>query len=550
MFYETPTSSDLKFRHDSGKVGRISVDVGSMAVPDLVKELEWIVPGDYQWDMRPAGENVFRVVFPSKADLTRVCKIRKIPIEDTRFLHFEEWSAADLDLFALTETWVRVFGCPYKLRCDYLALFAIGSLIGKTQEVDMAFTRESSVVRMRVLVTDLKFIPNGTVDHVYDGVGYGIRFKVEGDADIEKGDISMEEAGGGDDKEAPSDSPDDNLSREDQVNGDKNSSNNTPMVAKINGKDGASVGNQAASAPPLRVGRIVCVDSSVSPILAPARVLWADHEDEESLPSPLHPIRASSFDGFPDDIDSPAISACDGPLSPKSPAAAAILPVFSAVSGDLGVAARSPPPAVAENSPVSSAAPACPCAAASSKGVVLVAAAAEIPATAELPAAAASSMDAYLVAAAAELPAEAEIRAAVSIVSPIVSPAILMHDSVGLATHVAEGSPTAGSDFVSFPPGSPNFVHGAGRVAEGTGVFLGGRYSNEELISFGGIPNTQMHLSDRARESELNTMLMTLRWIGQCILPRQRILVLFKVLMRTQSFFYILFRMMILLLEL
>jgi hypothetical protein len=137
MFYETPTSSDLKFRHDSGKVGRISVDVGPMAIPDLVKELEWIVPGDYQWDIRPAGENVFRVVFPSKADLTRVYKIRKIPIEDTRFLHFEEWSAADLDLFALTETWVRVFGCPYKLCCDYLALFPVGSLIGKTQEVDM-----------------------------------------------------------------------------------------------------------------------------------------------------------------------------------------------------------------------------------------------------------------------------------------------------------------------------------------------------------------------------------------------------------------------------
>jgi hypothetical protein len=268
-----------------------------------------------------------------------VCKIRKIPIEDTRFLHFEEWSAADLDLFVLIETWVRVFGCSYKLRCDYLALFAVGSLIGKTQKVDMAFTRESSVVRMSVLVTDLKFIPNGTVDHVYDRVGYGIRFKVEGDADLEKGDISMEEAGGGDDKEAPSDSPDDNLSREDQVNGDKNSSNNTPKVAKINGKDGASVGNQAASAPPLRVGRIVCVDSSISPISAPARVLWADREDEESLPSPLHPIRASSFDGFPDDIDSPAILACDGPLSPKSPAAAAILPVFSAVSEGLGVAA-------------------------------------------------------------------------------------------------------------------------------------------------------------------------------------------------------------------
>jgi hypothetical protein len=218
---------------------------------------------------------------------------------------------------------------------------------------------------MRVLVTDLKFIPNGTVDHVYDGVGYGIQFKIEGDADLEKGDISMEEAGGGDDKEAPSDSLDDNPPREDQVNGDKNSSSNTPMVAKINGKDGATVGTQAASAPTLRVGRIFCGDSSVSPLSAPARVLWADREDEESLPSPLHPIRASSFDGSTDDIDSPVISACDGSQSPTSLAVAAILPFSSAVVGELGLADRSPPPAVAEFSPGFSAAPVCRSAAAS-----------------------------------------------------------------------------------------------------------------------------------------------------------------------------------------
>jgi hypothetical protein len=31
------------------------------------------------------------------------------------FLHFEEWSAADLDLFELSGIWVRVSGCPYKL---------------------------------------------------------------------------------------------------------------------------------------------------------------------------------------------------------------------------------------------------------------------------------------------------------------------------------------------------------------------------------------------------------------------------------------------------
>jgi hypothetical protein len=85
------------------------------------------------------------------------------------FLHFEEWSAADLDRFATTRLWVRVKGCPYKERCDYLALFAVGSLIGKAVEVDMEFTREWSIVRMLVDVTRPEFIPKTTVDHVYEG---------------------------------------------------------------------------------------------------------------------------------------------------------------------------------------------------------------------------------------------------------------------------------------------------------------------------------------------------------------------------------------------
>jgi hypothetical protein len=54
-----------------------------------------------------------------------------------------------------------VSGCPYKPRYDYLALLAVGSLVGKAQEVDMAFTRQNSQVRMRVLVTDPKYIPKG-----------------------------------------------------------------------------------------------------------------------------------------------------------------------------------------------------------------------------------------------------------------------------------------------------------------------------------------------------------------------------------------------------
>jgi hypothetical protein len=74
---------------------------------------------------------------------------------------------------------VRVSGCPYKLRCDYLALFAVGSLIGKAKEIDMEFRRAHDVVRMLVQCTSVAHIPEGT-DHMYDGKDYGITFEVEG----------------------------------------------------------------------------------------------------------------------------------------------------------------------------------------------------------------------------------------------------------------------------------------------------------------------------------------------------------------------------------
>jgi hypothetical protein len=88
---------------------------------------------------------------------------------------------------------------------------------------------------------------------------------------------------------------------------------------------------------------------------------------------------------------------------------------------------------------------------------------------------------------------------AVSPASPVLSPVVLMHDAVCLDTHVAVGSHTAGSDVGSFPPSSPSGVHGTDRMAGGTGVFLGGRYSNEELISFGGIPNSNASIRSSER---------------------------------------------------
>jgi hypothetical protein len=172
IFHEVKASLDLTFKHDSGKVGRISVIGGSMSAQEIVKDLEWIVVGDHQWDLRPTNDSAFKVVFPTKANVSRLWKIGNIPIEDTKmFLHFEEWSSSELDKFELTEVWVQVHDVFYKERCDYLVLFV--------EEVDMDFTRNHSVVRMLVVVTRVEHLPKGTVDHIYDGKGYGLIFKLE-----------------------------------------------------------------------------------------------------------------------------------------------------------------------------------------------------------------------------------------------------------------------------------------------------------------------------------------------------------------------------------
>jgi hypothetical protein len=80
------------------------------------------------------SEKNFRATFPSKADLSRLTKIGDIPTAHKAcFLHFEEWNATAVENFEFQDVWIRISGCPYKLRCDYLALFAVGSLLGKAK---------------------------------------------------------------------------------------------------------------------------------------------------------------------------------------------------------------------------------------------------------------------------------------------------------------------------------------------------------------------------------------------------------------------------------
>ncbi|KAM0834650.1 hypothetical protein ACQ4PT_063452 [Festuca glaucescens] len=292
MFHEVPASSEVTFKHDSGKLGKISVSGGSLSAEDIVKELEWLISCNHQWELRPTDDGSFKVLFPSKADLARMTKIINVPVPGTSmFLQFEEWSATDVDRFYLTPVWVRVHGVCYKERCDYLSLFGVGSLIGKTKEVDMAFTRTHSMARMLVEVTRVEHIPTTTVDHTYEGEGYVLIFKVEGEQK-NKSDVHMQDVN-------PSEDPKDGEGKDNEDSGADPKDGPTklapkaqPIQPKTNNAPTKQV--QHVSLPVVHVGKIDCYDVAYSKSESKAstivpRRLWgdSDNEDEDSLPPPL-----------------------------------------------------------------------------------------------------------------------------------------------------------------------------------------------------------------------------------------------------------------------
>jgi hypothetical protein len=320
MFHEVPASAEVTFKHDSGKIGRISVTGGTLSAQEIINELQWIIPCNHQWDLIPTEDGAFKVLFPSKADLARMTKIINVPVPDTNmFLHFEEWSAADLDKFCLSSVWVRVHGVCYKERCDYLSLFGVGSLIGKTKEVDMAFTRSHTVVRMLVEVTRVEHLPTTTVDHTYDGQGYGLLFKLESQPGKEKDDVVMNEVTPDDDaadekgkgKELPKGT---NLTQ-----GDASASTQVPNTDRPQNNPNLSK-QVGASMPVCRVGQIDCPradppwsDSKVY-TLKP-RKLWADYssDEEDTIASPLS--RLTSPHMFPEEVNCSFASQGGGPDS-------------------------------------------------------------------------------------------------------------------------------------------------------------------------------------------------------------------------------------------
>jgi hypothetical protein len=73
-------------------------------------------------------------------------------------MSFDFWKKEVKPLRKKEDVWVRVHDLPSHALDDFLALWSLGSLFGKTTDIDMIFTRAHDVLHIRISCLDPSLI--------------------------------------------------------------------------------------------------------------------------------------------------------------------------------------------------------------------------------------------------------------------------------------------------------------------------------------------------------------------------------------------------------
>jgi hypothetical protein len=181
MFWELPITGSIRPRVENTRMGRITVSNGTMTIPEVISQLQWVVPDDqYQWEVRQIDENVFQTTFPSKMDLLRAQHFGAYKVPNSPCsMSFDFLRSAVQPAWMAETIWVRMHGLPPSALDDYLSLWALGGMFGKTLDIDMAFPRKKDVLRIHILCLDPSLIQDRMDILIKDGF-YKLHFEVEG----------------------------------------------------------------------------------------------------------------------------------------------------------------------------------------------------------------------------------------------------------------------------------------------------------------------------------------------------------------------------------
>jgi hypothetical protein len=179
MFFELSCGT-FKAKVENPKLAKVTVDGDAMTIPEIIEHMKKIVPHEkFNWEVFHLKDNIFRVKLPSKQEVQRLKNFGTYICTDREScLSFDIWSVLEDPLYMLLEVWVRVSGLPSDVITDYLTLWGVGTLFGKTLDVDMAYTRKNKVLRIKIGCLDSRLIPADSDMFIRRGF-FKLKFEVE-----------------------------------------------------------------------------------------------------------------------------------------------------------------------------------------------------------------------------------------------------------------------------------------------------------------------------------------------------------------------------------
>uniref|UniRef100_A0A8I6X604 CCHC-type domain-containing protein n=1 Tax=Hordeum vulgare subsp. vulgare TaxID=112509 RepID=A0A8I6X604_HORVV len=181
MFFETPGSTSVLTppRLESSRTGLVKVTNGELTAEQVSQQMRRLVSETYNWEPIRVEQNTYQVEFPRREDLQRLLTFGVSKVSGSKcLLEFEECIKPAPQGTRLQKVWIRFTGIPEILLNDFLITWSLGSLIGKTEKVDMPFTRKRGIARLLVMVLDVDQIPD-FAPWSYDGVHYDLEVEVE-----------------------------------------------------------------------------------------------------------------------------------------------------------------------------------------------------------------------------------------------------------------------------------------------------------------------------------------------------------------------------------
>ena len=152
MFTQFPDSV-YKEQSSSHSIPTACVEVHGEAVSAATVETQVarICPATaWKWEALSYGANSFLLGFPSVEDLQWVDGLELGVPRQAAKLILSQWTPEEIPhKMELNQVWVHVTGVPYPLR-HFLGMWAVGTLIGTTIDVDLLALRHRGIVRILV----------------------------------------------------------------------------------------------------------------------------------------------------------------------------------------------------------------------------------------------------------------------------------------------------------------------------------------------------------------------------------------------------------------